>query len=68
MCGSKQSVAKGREVKLEVHHKRSPNWQRIFEVIREELLVDPVELECMCKECHGKHHEQERDVGVHTEP
>lgn len=60
-CGRKQSAAKGREVKLEVHHKnRVTNWNRIYEVIREELLCDPSELVPMCKECHVKHHEEER--------
>ena len=40
-CGKKASKAKGREVALDVHHLRAINWERIFEVIRTELLVDP---------------------------
>lgn len=56
-CGVKQSVAKGREVKLKVHHvKGVTNWERIFAVIREELLVDPKELAPLCKECDDKFH------------
>ena len=59
-CGAKQSVAKGREVKLEVHHKNHvTNWQRIYDVIREELLCDPEHLVPMCKACHLELHENE---------
>lgn len=55
MCGKKQSRAKGKEVYVEAHHKKGVcNWQRIFEVIREELLCGPDGLETLCKECHQK--------------
>ena len=36
---------------LEVHHTKPPNWERLFRVIREELL-DYDTLECLCGECH----------------
>lgn len=52
-CGKKGSVAKGREVKIEVHHLKEPNWERIFSVIREELLVPHDEMVTLCKECHA---------------
>lgn len=60
-CGRKQSQAKGREVKIEVHHKREPNWERIINTIREELLQTPEDMICLCKECHKEHHAKERE-------
>jgi predicted HNH restriction endonuclease len=54
-CGVKQSTAKGREQKVEVHHKKGvTNWDRIIEVIREELLCDPEDLEVLCPDCHDE--------------
>jgi len=54
-CGIKQSKAKGREVKVEVHHKEGIlNWEEIYEAIRKNLLCDPDLLEVLCKECHAK--------------
>lgn len=52
-CGRKGSVAKGREVRIEVHHLSGiPNWDEIIRVIRLHLLVDPDGLEVNCVECH----------------
>jgi 5-methylcytosine-specific restriction endonuclease McrA len=56
-CGAKGSVAKGKEVKTECHHiigteGRDINWQRIYEVIREELLCPPQEMITFCRPCH----------------
>ncbi len=54
-CGVKQSKAKGREVKVEVHHTAGvENWNEIYRVIREHLLCDPGKLETLCKKCHKK--------------
>ena len=58
-CHVKASRAKGREVVIDVHHMRAPNWDRIFKVIRDELLVDPDELKPMCEVCHDEHHKLE---------
>lgn len=57
-CGKKQTMKKGFEVKLDVHHKREReiDWPKIINLIREEILVDPSELEPLCKECHNKEH------------
>jgi len=56
-CGGKQSKAKGREFKVEVHHKSGvENWQELYNSIRKNLLVDPENLETLCKECHKKDH------------
>ena len=54
-CGVKKSAAKGKEQKIEVHHKEGVcNWDKIIEVIREQLLCSPDKLEALCPECHGR--------------
>lgn len=58
-CGAKQSRAKGREVYVEVHHKRAEFNKRFAELeakIRELILVSPDELETLCVKCHDKEH------------
>lgn len=53
-CGKKQSVAKGREQKIEVHHKHGIcNWERVIDLIFAEILCDPSNLEVLCPECHA---------------
>jgi predicted HNH restriction endonuclease len=52
-CGVKKSVAKGREQRIEVHHKRGIlNWQELIKQIRLFLLCNPEDLEVLCPECH----------------
>jgi 5-methylcytosine-specific restriction endonuclease McrA len=51
-CGAKGSVAKGREVSIEVHHLDGINWDGLIREIRLRLLVNPDNLEVLCKECH----------------
>jgi predicted HNH restriction endonuclease len=52
-CGVKQSKAKGKEQRVEVHHKEGVlNWDKIIEIIREQLLCEPEKLEVLCPECH----------------
>ena len=52
-CGKKQSKKKGQEVKINVHHKKGiNNWEKMIEVIREELLCSTEELEVLCVDCH----------------
>lgn len=59
-CRKKQSKAKGRECTLEVHHvNHTVNWDRIYRVIREELLIDPEGLAPLCPDCHVEQHERE---------
>jgi len=53
-CGSKQSKAKGKEIKIEVHHLDGISWDKIIEYIYRHLLIDPKGLEVLCKECHSK--------------
>jgi predicted HNH restriction endonuclease len=57
-CGVKHSVAKGREQKIEVHHKNGiGNWDKVIDLIFEEILCSPEELEVLCPKCHEDEHE-----------
>jgi len=57
-CGVKQSVAKGKEQKLEVHHLEGiGNWQAVIDLIYSEILCSPEKLEVLCPECHEGEHE-----------
>ena len=49
-CGVKQSVAKGKEVKVEVHHVNGIEWDGLIDLVRDRLLAG--ELETLCRECH----------------
>jgi 5-methylcytosine-specific restriction endonuclease McrA len=49
-CGAKKSRAKGKEVYVEVHHKKKIDWKKIVEYVRKEVLDKPQE--CLCKKCH----------------
>jgi len=54
-CGGKQSAAKGKEFKVEVHHLDGvENWQELYKAIRQYLLTNPDDLETLCKSCHSK--------------
>jgi predicted HNH restriction endonuclease len=57
-CGVKQSKAKGREQKVEVHHKKGINWKGLAEEIRNRVLQTPDDLEVLCPDCHKKRHEE----------
>ena len=61
-CGVKQSRAKGREVFIEVNHKRSIRWKEIIEFIRAELLCEPEHLETLCKDCHAEITKEQREM------
>ena len=52
VCGVKQSAAKGREVKLDVHHLDGIPWDDLIGEIRRRLLQTPDRLTPLCKECH----------------
>lgn len=52
-CGAKQSRAKGREVYVEVHHRKGiPNWDAVIDAIFEYILCSAEDLEVLCKDCH----------------
>lgn len=58
-CGVKQSAAKGKEVKLEVHHQNGVEWEQMIDQVYETLLCHPDGLTVLCKQCHEEHHEKE---------
>lgn len=53
VCGIKQSAAKGKEVKLDVHHLDGIDWDGLFDDIRRRLLHSPDRLAPLCKPCHA---------------
>jgi predicted HNH restriction endonuclease len=58
-CGVKQSTAKGKEVKVEVHHKSGiDNWAEIDEYIRKALL-NKDDMTVLCKGCHTNEHKED---------
>jgi len=59
-CNRKGSVAKGREVPIEVHHLSGIDWDFLIDEVFRVLLVHPDKLKVLCKECHKKITEAER--------
>lgn len=57
-CGVKQSVAKGRVVKIHVHHLDGIEWENILDYVYRHLLCDPNQLEVLCESCHKKEHDE----------
>ena len=55
-CGRKGSVAKGREVKIQVHHRAGIDWHGIAQMVRDRVLQTPAAYDVLCKECHDKRH------------
>ena len=54
-CKRKASVAKGRQFKVEVHHKPGiQNWEEIYRAVYAYLLCDPKHLETLCSGCHKR--------------
>ena len=63
-CGRKQSKAKGREVKVQVHHPDGiNNWEEIYDAVYKELLCDYRLLETLCRECHKGEPVPKRNTG-----
>jgi 5-methylcytosine-specific restriction endonuclease McrA len=54
-CGKKQSVAKGKEVKVQVHHIDGMNWDALLDAVYASgLFCDPEHLITLCEDCHDK--------------
>lgn len=63
-CNRKQSMAKGKEFKVCVHHKNKiNNWDKVIDIIYEEILCSPDKLETVCEEDHEKIHGDEKQNG-----
>lgn len=56
-CGVKASQAKGREVKLQVHHRDGIVWDGIVDAVIEAMLPDPSRLVALCESCHKETHQ-----------
>ena len=63
-CGVHQSVAKGREVKINVHHTTPIDWDRMIDFIMIEsgLMCGPEGLTSLCVKCHEEEHSDEESV------
>jgi 5-methylcytosine-specific restriction endonuclease McrA len=60
-CNKKQTLAKGKEFKVQVHHKKGiTNWDKVIDSVYKEILCDPKHLETICIGCHDKEHEKEK--------
>lgn len=56
-CDVKQSKAKGKEQKIEVHHLDGIDiWADVVDLIAEKILCHPDSLMVLCPECHKKEH------------
>ena len=58
-CNRKQSKAKGKELKVEVHHAHGIDWDGIVDLIIERVLQRPDDYIVLCKDCHKKEHEND---------
>jgi len=57
-CGVKQSKAKGREQKIQVHHIEGIKvWNEIADMIYKHILVNPDKLKVLCPDCHKETHD-----------
>lgn len=59
-CGIKASQAKGREVKLHVHHVGGINWDGVVDLIIERVLAVP--MIPLCVSCHKEAHQHPIDA------
>ena len=56
-CNKKQTMKKGEELKVEVHHRNGIDvWDEIIDLIYKKMLCDPKHLETLCKGCHKHTH------------
>ena len=54
-CHVKQSKAKGKEQKVEVHHKNGiNNWDEVIDMIKAKILCNPDDLQTLCPNCHER--------------
>jgi Zn finger protein HypA/HybF involved in hydrogenase expression len=56
-CHRKASVAKGREFKVQVHHRDGIDWEGIVDLVIARMLPNPDRLEVLCETCHNVQHE-----------
>ena len=55
VCGKKQTMAKGKVFKVQVHHIEGVgNWEYLIEEVYKHLLCNPNDLQTICKPCHDE--------------
>jgi hypothetical protein len=59
VCGVHASVAKLREIKLQVHHRDGINWDGIVDAVIKAMLPDPSRLQALCEKCHAEQHKEQ---------
>lgn len=58
-CGAKQSKAKGKEVKVNVHHiSGHVDWEPMIDLIIKNLLQTMDDYVTLCKSCHDEVHKK----------
>lgn len=63
ICKRKASKAKGKEFSVQVHHiDRIKNWDKIIDMIFEQLLCDPAFLQVLCRDCHDQEHADDKNI------
>jgi len=68
-CKRKQSKAKGREFKVEVHHVSGViDWELTLDYIYRHLLCDPKYLETLCVDCHKEESDAQRNTRASGDP
>lgn len=64
LCGKKQSRAKGKECRVEVHHLDTDDknrWSDLILAVRRFLLSKPETMICLCSQCHKTIHRGENE-------
>ena len=59
VCGVKQSIAKGRVVKVVVHHIDGVRWTGTFREMAEDMYCGIDRLLTLCKKCHADIHKED---------
>jgi 5-methylcytosine-specific restriction endonuclease McrA len=52
ICGKKQTMAKGKVFKVQVHHLNGIEWEYLIDEVYKHLLCNPDNLQTICKPCH----------------
>jgi hypothetical protein len=59
-CGCALDLTGKRAEKPHVHHIEGVQWQEIYRLVKEQLLVDKEKLLVVCKRCHKEIHAEEK--------
>ncbi len=58
LCHRKGSAAKGKEQKIQVHHRAGiGDWEAVLDIIYREILCSPDAMDVLCPDCHNEQHE-----------